>query len=70
LEWIDLVEAAGDGKFKCPKCTKLYTRKCNLKAHFASVHVGIKRYECSGCSRKFVRRSYVKQHQRICKKSS
>lgn len=70
LEWINMVDATENGKFKCPKCLKLYTRKSNLKAHFAAAHIGIKRFKCLGCSRLFARRSYIKQHQRICKELS
>jgi uncharacterized Zn-finger protein len=67
LEWMKLVDKNEDGKFKCPKCSRLYTRKANLKAHFASAHIGIKRFECPRCSKLFVRRSYVEKHQLKCK---
>lgn len=69
LEWIELVEPNADGRFKCPKCTRLYTRRSNLKVHFASFHIGIKRFVCPGCSKQFARRSYVRQHQSKCNKN-
>jgi DNA-directed RNA polymerase subunit RPC12/RpoP len=58
------IEVLNIKKFCCPaqNCLKEYISKFNLKAHFQYKHLGIKKFECSVCGKKFVTMMNMKEH--------
>ncbi|KAJ5690827.1 hypothetical protein N7462_005219 [Penicillium macrosclerotiorum] len=41
--------------FSCERCTKHFKRKADLKRHFGSVHLGIRKHSCEWCALRFDR---------------
>ncbi|XP_043942350.1 zinc finger protein 501-like [Protopterus annectens] len=50
--------------YKCTRCSKCFTRRRNLKQHYA-VHTGEKTYKCAECSKCFASRSSLRQHHTV-----
>eukprot|EP01084_Bolivina_argentea_P156514 272798_1 len=50
--------------YKCDKCDKAFTVRCNLKQHISSVHTKEKKFKCKHCGRGFIRSDRLKEHER------
>jgi hypothetical protein len=52
-------KSAGSREFRCEEsgCDKVYRTKENLKLHILNIHLHLKPYECSYCSRRFSHRN-------------
>lgn len=51
----------GEKPFQCSICSKRFTLKENLQAHFR-IHTGEKPFQCPVCSRKFTQKITLKVH--------
>ena len=60
IETVD--KDKSDNRYHCPICVKTFTRKYNLKSHYASTHILIKAYTCPYCHKSFARKYDLKRH--------
>ena len=64
---LDQEEINDDGElkvFQCPKCTKSFARRIQLRRH-ASVHMEQRGFSCGICEKWFPTRSALIRHERI-----
>lgn len=54
--------------FKCSQCSRLFAHKYDLSRHMKT-HLTRLPHECEFCTKGFVRRDHMKQHELRCKKS-
>ncbi|KAJ3093582.1 hypothetical protein HDU96_002162 [Phlyctochytrium bullatum] len=56
------------GSFHCPapRCRQTFSRRFNLHTHYASVHLGVRRFRCGGCGRGFGRKGEWRRHEAGC----
>lgn len=59
-----LINVNSDYLFECPHkdCTKIFTRRHNLKVHYNSTHLKVKLFACSICSKNFSRKFDCSRH--------
>ena len=58
----ELLLKDGIGLFTCNKCHKNYQTRSSLKAHIATVHLKVKRFECLLCHHQAYSHFEVKRH--------
>ena len=47
---------------ECSLCDKKYTRAGNLSRHITAFHLGVKRYVCERCGRRFAAKKELENH--------
>ena len=56
---------------QCPACDRKFRgprRKEIFKTHYSAIHLQIKKFECSLCSKRFAQNGARKRHEQTCKK--
>jgi len=53
-------------QWKCPDCSKTFTRKDHVKRHRVLSHLSFRPYSCHRCPSTFARRDVMKKHLRRC----
>ncbi|KAI8809612.1 hypothetical protein BJ742DRAFT_656559, partial [Cladochytrium replicatum] len=51
--------------YHCPSCSRTFTRRFNLKTHFASTHCKVREFPCPHCRHAFSRRYDLRRHLRM-----
>uniref|UniRef100_A0A8D9EY77 Zinc finger protein ZFP69B n=1 Tax=Cacopsylla melanoneura TaxID=428564 RepID=A0A8D9EY77_9HEMI len=55
-------------KFECSQCTRMFTRKCDLRMHIKRIHMKAQleeKFVCKFCSKVFNFYWYMKRHERV-----
>ncbi|KAI8809379.1 hypothetical protein BJ742DRAFT_804908 [Cladochytrium replicatum] len=65
LENILSTPRHSDGTYHCPSCFRTFTRRFNLKTHFASTHCKVREFPCPHCRHAFSRRYDLRRHLRM-----
>ena len=56
-----------EGKFKCEKCPRLFTRIHNMQVHMQEVHENRRKFACHRCMRMFTRKYALNRHLLSCR---
>ncbi|XP_033749417.1 zinc finger protein 585B-like [Pecten maximus] len=59
-----VIKKSPEKEFHCPKCSKSFSRRCDLSLH-ARVHAGVKDYVCEICSSSYYSLSNLNRHKEI-----
>ncbi|KAI8815351.1 hypothetical protein BJ742DRAFT_783313 [Cladochytrium replicatum] len=57
-----------DQLYHCPSCDKAFSRRFNLKTHYAGTHCNVRNFSCSCCDRAFSRRYDLQRHEKLVHK--
>lgn len=57
MEMDKTIEILSNGRFKCKKCDKDYTREDNAKQHYKEKHLGMLKM-CPMCTKKITTKSF------------
>ncbi|KAI8814196.1 hypothetical protein BJ742DRAFT_327103 [Cladochytrium replicatum] len=57
-----------DQLYHCPSCDKAFSRRFNLKTHYAGTHCNVRNFCCSCCDRAFSRRYDLQRHEKLVHK--
>ncbi|RZB40292.1 zinc finger protein 2 -like, partial [Asbolus verrucosus] len=58
----DLLDDVTEKEFKCPHCSKLFSRRTTLNRH-VKTHSAIKAYKCDTCNKRFSRNDLLLRHK-------
>ncbi|XP_034667951.1 zinc finger protein 273-like [Drosophila subobscura] len=77
MEYVDKVEPPcrdlvqehirtqpAEPRFKCPQCSSSFRRNSDLNVHTRRIHMGIKPFKCTHCTKAFDRPGVLQEHIR------
>ncbi|KAI8808614.1 hypothetical protein BJ742DRAFT_808057 [Cladochytrium replicatum] len=54
-----------DDLYHCPSCERAFSRRFNLKTHFAAHHANVRNFSCGLCAKSFSRQFDLQRHRKL-----